>query len=413
MDFSDSPDLPGAAPDFADLPDASLDVALNLADDFEAIKLTEDNPRVQADELAIDPDKFVQKLLQREFERRRELAEQQRRSQAPSRTSAPSRLGQAHLQASDPGPDSSFQRQHGESEDVPDAIAVYTDGQAKGRSSFLQTYTADALEVQDGDQHEPGPGGIEAAAKRVSALRRRSSFLPAEEPDPVGFQREKDARDHVNQVDAMLQRLTKRKKSNSMHMYKAMVEAGVIGPKQDIQLPRRTRTAANHGAHQSRSRPEKKKNVEVANKWIEDTKPRGWLVFSEKANWIQTREIQKDWKNGRVKMLRDLNKRGTSFATWLSDHGREYGICEDGIIHSLVPEKEELQRKSVAQEEEAKKEQEKTRVSMALNDGVGIMYKGVSALGSGPDKAANTGKFWRPTQNRTSGLQAPTGFHTI
>lgn len=406
MDSSDSPNPPGAAAGCADLPGAPPDVELNLADDFEAIKLTEDNPKVQAHELAINPDKFVQNLLQRELERRRELAEQERRSQAPSRTSASSR------------PDTWSQRQNGENEGASHAIAMSSaaqeiETQTHGRPSLGQFLEAEARSSSKGSKlHDLG--GAEAAAARVEALKRRSSFVPPEK-FPVGFQKEHDANDQVNQVETLLKRLTKKRQANGLLMHNAMHAAGVIGVKHDIQLPRSKNTIPSHGAHRGRSRPEKKKNVETANKWIQETKPDAWIVFSEKAAWIQTREINKNAKQQRSKMLHGLNLKGCSFAQWLLDHGREYGICEaDAILKDFdSPSKDEYRnRQSVAQEEESKKEPG-VRVSMALNEGVGMMYKGVSTLGQGADNAANTGKFWRPNQNRMSGLQAPTGFHTI
>merc|ERR1719379_2936747 len=139
-----------------------------------------------------------------------------------------------------------------------------------------------------------GPPGVEV---RVDALRRRSSFKSPEKPDPIGFVREKGVNDQLNQVDLQLRKVMEKKKVNEEHMYIAMLNAGQIKIDPGIKLPTRPPSPDGHAKHKSRQRPVKKDNVEAANKWIHETKPDHWLVFSERAGWIQNREIKKELKH--------------------------------------------------------------------------------------------------------------------
>jgi len=379
------PDLPPAPP--GPPPELELNVALNF-DDCDAMEPQRDNfPRPGTWD--VKQDNFVQTLLQRELERRRELADQERRSRAPSRTSAPSRLS---FEARGPSP--ALDSPHDSSPDW---------------HNEMNEAESEALAMKRGDyadHDEQVPKGVEA---RVQALRRRSSFIPPEKPDPVGFVREQGPADQVNNVEQMLRRVRAKKTANAQHMYDAMCSAGMVRVENEnaIKLPRRPASSTGHGHHESKTRPMKKQNMEMANKWIGDTKPKGWVLFSEKAGWIQNREIQKENKHEKVKMLRHLNRHGNSFAGWLVKHGREYGIWDLEASYKGEEEdnNETAGKKSKVEPEEEKKQQ--PRSSMALNDGV--MYKGVSGP-RGSERLTHTGRFWRP--NAAPTLQAPSNFHT-
>lgn len=408
------------------------DIELNVdIDDSDALELHEEKflenhsrnqPLGKA--VAGHQDEFVQSLLQRELERRRELAElaeQERISRAPSRTSAPSRLSSEARGSSAPR----YSRPSTSSDVYPvgnadDSYALAMQDMevvGDGRMS-LAGHGRVSLAVNNAENVENGAKGVEA---RIDALRRRSSFRTVEKPDPIGFVREKGVLDQVNQVEMQLRRVRAKKQVNDEHMYCAMINAGIINVDPGVKLPTRPVSSHGHGRHKSRPRPVKKENVEAANKWMRDSTPNNWLLFSEKECWIQNREIQKELKHMRVQMLRRLNKKGCSFGKWLTDHGREYGAYNTGTIYKYEPDTDledkdfkktdkKSDKKATAVKEETNLSN--TRTSMALNEGTGMMYKGVAAV-RGPDHNTNTARFWRPNANPLGGLQAPTGFHTM
>jgi hypothetical protein len=381
-----------------DAPEIELNVPLEVADKLQTHEEGRPAPWV------VNQDSFVQSLLQRELERRRELAEQERQSRAPSRASAPSRLSSdiTGYPGSESQPDS---WQHAEFE-------AKSDERRRKSSAFeVDMLAMSNVDPQTEQEMEARMEAITHMEARVSALRRRSSFKPPEEPDPIGFVREKGVNDHLNQVDQQLRKVREKKQLNAQHMYDAMIDAGVIRLDDGPKLPRRPASSHGHGHHKSRPRPPKKENMDSANKWIEDTKPKAWLIFSEKAGWVQNRELQKQSKHVKIKMLRGLNKKGLSFGSWLSSHGREYGATPLDATFKMDPletDKNCTKRDSAATKDEPAKD---TRTSMAMNDGSGMMYSGV-ACARGSDKQTNTGRFWRPTVP-VNGLQAPSNFHTM
>lgn len=462
-----SPEYPESAHHhYAQSPDIELNVEVELnvdIDEPDALELSivrEDDPKTAP--LFGDQDLFVQSLLQKELKRRRELAEQPQSERISQTCTRPSSRASAAVYSRPPSvvhvdhvPSVAHvltTSSYGHVDHVP-SVDILTSRLSLARGSCASVYSrpstssdvhhggeSDALamnnlEVADHGRESlvmnnmevanngrmslvsrssvenaaHGPPGVEA---RVDALRRRSSFKSPEKPDPIGFVREKGVNDQLNQVDLQLRKVMEKKKVNEEHMYIAMLNAGQLKIDPGIKLPTRPPSPDGHAKHKSRQRPVKKDNVEAANKWIHETKPDHWLVFSERAGWIQNREIKKELKHLRTKMLKQLNRKGCSFAQWLSDHGRDYGVCDtDFSARKDESDLEEFnKKKSAPTQDEPAPKTPASRTSMALNEGAGMMYKGVSSV-RGADRTANTNRFWRPTVSNPVGLQAPMNFH--